>query len=118
MPLYTTKAAPRARQGLLLVSWFAGHGACGLLGTLLALLTVPVRAQVIDLSTLDGSNGFRLDGIDADDLSGSPVSGAGDVNGDGFDDIIIGAIGAAPGGDAFAGESYVVFGNRSLPGRH
>ncbi len=57
MPLYTTKAAPRARQGLLLVSPFAGPGACGLLGLLVlallagALLAVPVRAQVVDLST-------------------------------------------------------------------
>ena len=35
-------------------------------------------------------------------------SGAGDVNGDGLDDLIVGADGAA-GGDDFAGESYVVF---------
>ncbi len=77
MPRYTTKAALRARQGRLLVSSFAGRGAYGLLGTWVlallagALLAVPVRAQVIDLSTLDGTNGFRLDGIDAVDLSGA-----------------------------------------------
>ncbi len=112
MPRYTTKAALRARQGLLLVSWFAGPGACGLLGTLMlallagALLAVPVRAQVIDLSTLDGMNGFRLDGIDADDFSGRSVSGAGDINGDDFDDLIIGARRADPGGVSRAGESY------------
>jgi hypothetical protein len=40
---------------------------------------------------LNGTNGFRLDGIDANDQSGYSVSGAGDVNGDGFDDVIIGA---------------------------
>ena len=64
----------------------------------------------LDLSTLDGSNGFRIDGIDISDFSGRSVSSAGDVNGDGFDDIMIGASGADPGGDTSAGESYVVFG--------
>jgi hypothetical protein len=55
----------------------------------------------LDLSSLDGSNGFRLNGAGAFGLSGTSVSGAGDVNGDGFDDVIIGA---------FYGHSYVVFG--------
>ena len=36
-------------------------------------------------------NGFVLNGIDSGDFSGVSVSGAGDVNGDGFDDLIIGA---------------------------
>ena len=63
-----------------------------------------------DLSSLDGSNGFVLNGIDASDRSGISVSSAGDVNGDGFDDILIGAFTADPNGNSFAGESYVVFG--------
>ncbi len=66
----------------------------------------------MDLSGLDGNNGFRLDGVAADDLSGSSVSSAGDVNGDGFDDVIIGAHRADPNGD-FSGSSYVVFGQTS-----
>jgi hypothetical protein len=45
----------------------------------------------IDLAALDGSNGFRIDGIDNNDRSGASVAGAGDVNGDGIDDLIIGA---------------------------
>ena len=61
---------------------------------------------VIALSSLDGNIGFRLDGVAAADLTGFSVAGAGDVNGDGFDDIVIGA----PGGDKGAGETYVAFG--------
>jgi RTX calcium-binding nonapeptide repeat (4 copies)/FG-GAP repeat len=67
-------------------------------------------AASLNLSTLDGSNGFVLNGIDAEDRSGGPVSSAGDVNGDGFDDLIIGAWKASPNGNGYAGESYVVFG--------
>ncbi len=66
-----------------------------------------------NLSSLDGSNGFVINGIDADDISGSSVSSAGDINGDGFDDLIIGASNASPNGQFRAGESYVVFGRSS-----
>ncbi len=62
------------------------------------------------LDHLDGTNGFRLDGDDAGDQSGFAVDGAGDVNGDGFDDLIVGAFKADPSGKVDAGESYVVFG--------
>ncbi|MDO8346013.1 MAG: hypothetical protein Q7T48_22635, partial [Cellvibrio sp.] len=65
-----------------------------------------------DLSTLNGNNGFRLDGVAAHDFSGRSVSNAGDVNGDGFDDLIVGAYGANPNGDS-SGSSYVVFGKAS-----
>src|SRR4028118_314756 len=67
----------------------------------------------LDLSTLDGSNGFAINGIGAYDFSGESVSSAGDVNGDGFDDLIIGANGADPNGTSNAGKSYVVFGSNS-----
>ena len=50
----------------------------------------------LDLSSLDGSNGFAIIGEAAGDLSGQSVSSAGDVNGDGIGDLIIGT----PGADA------------------
>ena len=65
---------------------------------------------VIELSLLDGSNGFVVNGIDVRDYSGGSVSDVGDVNGDGVDDLIVGARRADPNGDSDAGESYVVFG--------
>jgi Ca2+-binding RTX toxin-like protein len=67
----------------------------------------------IDLSTLDGSTGFRLGGEAAYDFSGRSVASAGDVNGDGFADLIVGAAGADPNGNTNAGASYVVFGKAS-----
>ena len=70
-------------------------------------------ATSLRFAGLDGSNGFRLDGIDAGDNSGASVASAGDINGDGFDDLIVGAFNADPGGDNSAGESYVVFGKAS-----
>ncbi len=69
-------------------------------------------AAAMDLSKLDGSNGFRLDGAREFDLSGSPVSNAGDVNGDGYDDVIVGALGTDSNGVS-SGLSFVVFGHAS-----
>ena len=76
----------------------------------------PGTEGVLDLSALDGSNGFILNGIDADDRSGVSVSSAGDVNGDGYDDLLIGANRADPGGESSAGETYVVYGGANAPG--
>ncbi len=61
----------------------------------------------IPLSTLNGANGFELDGVSVDDVSGYFVNTAGDVNNDGVNDIIIGALGA----NTLAGKTYVVFGD-------
>jgi Ca2+-binding RTX toxin-like protein len=64
---------------------------------------------VISLSDIDGSNGFVIHQGEDGDLMGAAVASAGDVNGDGYDDVILGA----PQGDGGAGVSYVVFGSAS-----
>ena len=68
----------------------------------------------LDLSTLNGSDGFILNGIDEFDYSGSAVSSAGDINGDGISDIVIGARSANPNDKVDAGETYVIFGSTNL----
>ncbi|MDZ8134730.1 MAG: hypothetical protein RM049_05420 [Nostoc sp. DedQUE04] len=67
-----------------------------------------------NLSDLDGTNGFLINGIAAGDASGFSVSNAGDINNDGIDDLIIGASNASPNGNYLAGQSYVVFGGTNL----
>ncbi|MCB1587841.1 MAG: hypothetical protein KDI56_02955, partial [Xanthomonadales bacterium] len=57
----------------------------GALGSTLATATPPV----VPLFGLDGRNGFRLEGTSGLEYSGSAVSLAGDINGDGIDDLII-----------------------------
>ncbi len=76
----------------------------------------PAEFELSSLAAGDGTFGFVLNGIDASDYSGRSVSSAGDVNGDGIDDFIIGASGADPNGNFRAGESYVVFGGPGVSG--
>ena len=56
------------------------------------------------------ADGFKIKGAAASDLLGTSVSGAGDVNNDGFDDVIVGA----PGANG-AGAAYVIFGASTPP---
>ncbi len=66
----------------------------------------------IELSTLNGATGFKLNGVAEDDTAGFSVGPAGDVNGDGFGDIIVGAYLADTPGSS-QGAAYVVFGQAS-----
>ncbi|MCI5045512.1 MAG: Ig-like domain-containing protein [Aquisalinus sp.] len=75
-------------------------------------------ASDFSLSSLDGSNGFVINGIDIDDISGRGggtrgISSAGDLNGDGIEDLAISAEGGDPGGREDAGEFYIIFGATS-----
>jgi hypothetical protein len=60
----------------------------------------------VDLANLGGS-GYRIDGALAGDEAGFSVAAAGDVNGDGFADVVVGA--PAVGANR-SGAAYVVYG--------
>jgi hypothetical protein len=66
----------------------------------------------VNLASL-GSSGVRIDGAVAGDLSGYSVASAGDVNGDGLADVIVGAPTADPSLASDAGSSYVIYGTAS-----
>lgn len=66
----------------------------------------------VDLASLDGTNGFVLLGKEVADQCGLRVARAGDVNRDGFEDILVGAPTADRGLEA-VGEAYLIFGRSS-----
>ncbi|WP_158553211.1 MULTISPECIES: Ig-like domain-containing protein [Mesorhizobium] len=68
---------------------------------------------VLDVSTLTASQGFIINGNGVQEFLGNSVSAAGDVNGDGIDDIIFSAQGTTVGSNGMAGTSYVLFGTQS-----
>src|SRR5215471_20285886 len=70
---------------------------------------MPGIPSVINVTDLDGSNGFRILGSDVDEALGSSVA-IGDVNGDGIADVIVGAPGNPLDGYADDG-AYVIFGH-------
>jgi hypothetical protein len=77
-------------------------------------VTVTNAVENIDLTFLAPSQGFIIQGDAADDLTGRSVSSAGDINGDGYTDLVLGALGAvADDGGRDAGEAYVIFGSAS-----
>ena len=72
-----------------------------------------IRPNPFNLGFLNSSTGFAINGVGPDDFSGSFVRRAGDVNGDGIDDILVAAAGASPNG-INSGSTYIVFGSRAL----
>ena len=74
------------------------------------------RLMAIDLQLMTASDGMAIYGAAAGDWSGASVSRTGDVNGDGFDDMLVGALYSNSGAKLEAGASYLVYGGPSLPG--
>ncbi|NEN88208.1 MAG: hypothetical protein F6K48_04440 [Okeania sp. SIO3H1] len=72
--------------------------------------------STLELSSLDGTTGFAINGVAAGDIAGLSVSGGKDINNDGFADLVISAPGAEPNGPN-SGQNYIIFGtNNPLPG--
>lgn len=61
-----------------------------------------------NLNTLNGTNGFIVKGIIANERRGTTIAGPGDINGDGIDDLIIGSSSTAP-------NEIVIYGTTSFP---
>ncbi len=74
----------------------------------------PALPDEIDCADL-GSAGMVIGGGAALDLAGSSVAGAGDFDGDGLDDLLVGARLADPAGRFNAGACYLILGSRDLP---
>ena len=64
----------------------------------------------LDLRRLTAAQGYRIGGEDRGDHLGASVSTAGDVDRDGFADVIVGAPGADNGTSPYAGSSFVFLG--------
>ena len=66
-------------------------------------------SATLNLSDLNGGNGLRIEGVSGSDYSGNSVAFAGDINGDGKGDVIIGANRDDPNGSS-SGTAFTVFG--------
>jgi FG-GAP repeat len=96
------------RADVLVGAHFSGNRARARAGSAYVLFG-NAAPGTLDLAAL-GRAGFRIDGASPGDLAGWSVARAGDVNGDGLADVLVGAPQADNNGRAGSGSAYVVFG--------
>lgn len=103
------------KDDFLIGAWQAhpyGRGSAGAAYLIYGAANLPAMINLGDLSTL---RSVTLQGAWTNDNVGYSVSGAGDVNGDGKVDFLVGAVNASPAGRAYAGAVYLVYGGVILP---
>lgn len=109
-----SKAGDVNNDGLddvLVGAYYAGPGGKGRAGTAYVVFgkTTTTPVALSDIENQTGTLGFAINGADIGDELTYGLSHLGDINGDDYDDIVVGARYASPGGSA-EGSSYVVFG--------
>jgi len=92
----------------LLISTVTSGTVLGRVYVIFGSTTLPAS---IDLLTLSPSRGIVIIGIQLNDRFGDTITGIGDINGDSFDDILIGANQL----NSLNGAAYLIYGNNTLP---
>jgi hypothetical protein len=92
------------KDDLLVGARFASPGNRLYAGTVYVIFGKVSWPANFDLTTLNGKNGFVIEGLASGDQLGTSVSTAGDFNGDGKEDLVLGASGAFE----IAGAAYVI----------
>jgi len=77
-------------------------------GTVYAIFGQSNFTSPFSLTSLNGTNGFVVNGISNGGWLGNSVSNEGDINGDGIADLVLGA----PSVSYQSGAAYVIFGRR------
>lgn len=72
--------------------------------------------EEISISSLRPTDGFIINGFESEGTLGDSVGGGGDVNGDGINDIIVGASRTDSGFGNFSGSAFVIFGEQGIGG--
>ncbi len=120
--IYTATFTPTEHiydtDNLISVTDLAGNAATDVTSPNYIADTNPETVNLNTFSVTGGAHGFSIIGEANSDQSGYSVSSAGDVNGDGLDDLIIGAEYADPSPANNAGKSYVVFGKTGTDTAH